>query len=223
MSPLPPPRPDKVVILGKSGSGKSSLAKALVRSIPRVLIFDPLDEYGAPHAIRDASPKELYAYIKTRRRFCVSYVPGKDLEREFEFTCWIAYVVGNLTFVADELDQCCTSAWSGPRFGKLLRRGRHQGVGLVSISRRPTEIPKDVTANSYRMIVFKSDENRDLVYYRQRFGAHAAMIPQLPVLTGLEWSDAAEERRLVVVDPARKTVAYRPVGSHLAASGSLDV
>ena len=243
-----PPRPDKLVILGKSGSGKSSLTKALIRSIPRVVIFDPKGEYAAPHVIRGATPKDLYRYIDGRKRFCVSYKPESErarralearspeknrgkrmslIEREFDQVSWGVFVVGSLTFVAEELDQCCTSAWAGPKFGKLLRQGRTRGVEMICISRRPTEIPKDVTANMTQMVIFNSSEPGDMDYFRRRLGPAVDRIPDLQtfgvngatVSTGIEWREGGA-LQLVDVNPPKKTFRFRPLGSHQEASAA---
>ncbi len=211
-------RSERIVILGKSGSGKSSLAKALARSASRVLVFDPIGEYRAPVRIHD-DPQRLYAFLCGSRAFQVAYVPGEPLDRQFNLVCRMAYVTGHMTFIADELGQFCYANWTGPGFSKLLRQGRHNGVTTISIAQRAADIPKTATANMSRLFAFNSSEPGDLAYYRSRLGADAMRIPNLPIFpptsTGIEWNDRGE-KRLVDVDPVRQTFRFRPMGSHQA-------
>jgi energy-coupling factor transporter ATP-binding protein EcfA2 len=199
-----------LVILGTRGSGKSSLAKSLLRSLPRVVIFDTCEEYKAPHVIRSGHPVELFRYLRKRKRYCVSYVP-REPKREWPWVCRIAFALGDMMLCAEEVDQATSAGYSGPEFGNLLRRGRHRGVSVIGISRRPAEIPRELTANAYRIVAFRSTEPRDLAYYRAVMGEAAAeRIRTLPPLTGYAWRDDGVAQ-LVTVDPARRHCAFRPL------------
>jgi hypothetical protein len=136
--------------------------------------------------------------------------------------CRIIYEVGNLMFVAEEVDQATSAGFAGREFGQLLRRGRHRKVSMIGITRRPAEIPRELTANAGRIISFRATEPTDVQYFRKCMGATAAaVVPRLPRLTGLAWRDDGE-MQLVDVDPAASTYAFRPIPPGVTPTQDLD-
>lgn len=188
------------VYLGKRGSGKSSLARARIRESERVVIYDTLEEYPAPVII--SNPRELLEYLQGRQKFKVAYRPFRP-EKEFGWVCRVLFNIGNLLFVAEEVDQYSSAHGADVWFNNLLRRGRHRQVEMICISRRPAEIPRDLTANVYRMVAFRTSEPRDVDYFRRVMGDMAHALRNLPELTGIEWRDTGE-MRVIRVDPARE-------------------
>lgn len=87
-----------------------------------------------------------------------------DLNKILDFI----FSVGNLSFVAEEVD-FISSAWGdNPNFSKILKYGRHKNINLICISRRPAEISKLLTSQSDEIISFRQNEERDLDYLSKR-------------------------------------------------------
>ena len=70
--------PVKIEVYGRSGSGKSHLVKTMLKREPRVVVFDPLDEYRAAGFARTERRTGLVTAIKRRwkaGRWRIAYVP----------------------------------------------------------------------------------------------------------------------------------------------------
>lgn len=176
-----------ICIFGKRGSGKSTLAKKLLRGKSRVIVFDPLGEYSG-RLVSD--PLELFKTIRRAKRFFIVYRPT-DARKEFPWIARIAYEIGELCLVAEEISWAISPAKMDPRIEILIRMGRHKGVELIGISRRPAEVNRDLTANAGTIHIFRTTEPRDIKYFRDLLGRDAAeRLPRLPEYTSHLWRDA---------------------------------
>lgn len=153
----------------------------------RVVIFDTLGEY--PATVTFTRPPDLYRFLLANEKthFVAAYRPD-DPEKEFFWVSRIIESIGNICFVAEEVDFFISPQKLDPAFSRLIRYGRHRGVEMICISRRPAEVNRNLTAQASRLFIFRMHEPRDIAYFRTLIGPVAEKIPSLPDFTPLEYS-----------------------------------
>jgi|GEM_PF-2760999 len=116
----------RVTIAGLPGTGKSTLTKYLASlCMPRVLIYDPLDQYTA-------FPDEN------------RYIPRSDSITEFDAVCKKLNATGNTTFIVEECERYLGQGKPlGEHTFSLVNRGRNYGVGIFAVTRRIQRLSKD--------------------------------------------------------------------------------
>ncbi|MCJ7805478.1 ATP-binding protein, partial [Patescibacteria group bacterium] len=99
-----------IVIIGKRGSGKSYLARKLIEREPRLLIFDTMSEYLDGVVFDAEELQQFKAFWKHvyRRPFRLIYRPLVP-EKEIDEIAELVYLLGNMTFVVEEVDCYCTA------------------------------------------------------------------------------------------------------------------
>lgn len=161
---------DRIGIYGRSGSGKSTFAKALIRDRRRVIAFDPCDEYGdIPGFERFTNMGLLQARLaRDPAAFRLAYIPpdGKEAERLNSLSSLVRvmqepYRAGSsdwtLTFLVEELSMSFHVNGGdarAPGFGGLCARGRHYGVELVGVTQYAAEVGMKFRANAGQSVVF---------------------------------------------------------------------
>jgi hypothetical protein len=85
-----------------------------------------------------------------------------------------------LTVLIEEADLRCSPQYMVPALDKLIRYGRHWGVSIVALARRPAEISRHLTAQADTIVSFQTVEPRDLDFFRARCSdAFAELLPRL--------------------------------------------
>lgn len=173
-------------ILGKRGSGKSTLLKELVKKggYKRVIVVDTLGEHGEGRRIV-RTPTGLIGAVKTKAfNVAVQFVKATE---GFRWACDVAYAVGDLALVVEEADFYIT-AWRAPEcFEKLVRYGRHRGVEMICVSRRPPDLWRNLTANADYLCVFRTTEPRDIRYLQEFMGEAALRLKVIKEFEYLRW------------------------------------
>ena len=138
--------------IGMTGSGKGvSIARRMAQvKPPRLLIWDPRDEY-ADHAARfDSLPLLIAAFRKAgpkpiKARF-VSNGRVKPADA-FGVVCTLAFEAGHMMFLAEELAEVTNPSWAPPPWRKCLIQGRHRGLHVIGATQRPALIDKTFMGN----------------------------------------------------------------------------
>lgn len=150
-------------VIGKSGSGKSSITKQLIqKSKPKRLVVwspdellpdgTPLDDWaGIIKGKIVRTIPDLIAEMK-KAAFKVVFIPrlgAAERLRQFDYFCQAVFeaknlcvVVEELAFVTDPNPNKVLESWS-----MLSLRGRKMGVHVIGITQRPTHIDKDFLGN----------------------------------------------------------------------------
>ncbi len=190
MSTQPPVR----FLCGIRGYGKSTMARHLVTGAPRLLAYDPFGEHDAL-ALDFADLVDFLDYAPSLAGFRVSL---REAGHEADF-CGLALAVarelqreqppGGLTVLLEEADLIARPGQEPPVFQDLIARGRHDGIELVAVSRRPAEVSRLITSQAEFFYVFRTQEPRDVTYLRGYIGeAAAGAVQQLPKFRYVAWS-----------------------------------
>ena len=167
-----------MLILGKTGSGKSFLAKRLLKKFDRYIIYDTQGEYT--DGVVFERIEELYNFlIKVGDyKFRCIYNP-LNIDTEISEICRFAYLLGDCCVLCEEIDLYCSPSYIDPDFNNIVRRGRHKGVSIIALSQRPVGINKIITSQFSTTYSFFQDEPRDIDYLRDRFGKSVNILPHL--------------------------------------------
>ncbi|MEZ7525977.1 hypothetical protein QO214_33575, partial [Burkholderia vietnamiensis] len=97
-------RADIRYIAGSSGAGKSSYIKNELLQFPRIVIFDPDDEYGdLPGVVSFQDAPALIAYLKEHKTGPARARLVAEGQKAFESVCAAAFAWTNCALVAEEI------------------------------------------------------------------------------------------------------------------------
>jgi len=154
-------------VVGRKGMGKSFLTRKIVAEAPRAIILDTLGEYdGRGMDVvwgRDRSIRAMAAAAK-KRRYKLA-LRGLD-EDEMLDALEMVYEIPDSLVVVEEASMVCRASFLPREMAQLVRYGRHREISQLYIARRPSELPRDLTAQSDLVITLQQKEPRDILYLR---------------------------------------------------------
>ena len=167
--------------MGRKGFGKTTLATELIAGQPRVVVLDMLGGYG--HAVTDvvwerdpAIEALLIASKKPRFQLALRMVSQDDMLDVLD----MAFELEDYLLVVEETSLVCgTPPYLHRELAQLVRFGRHRRISQIYIARRPTELPRDLTAMSDLLVTFNQKEPRDLQYLAEN-GFDPDIVARLP-------------------------------------------
>ncbi|MEM3423568.1 MAG: DUF87 domain-containing protein [Nitrososphaeria archaeon] len=168
------PYDEHIVIFGQSGTGKTTLAKYLIKQIAKqkpVWIWDYNAEY------------ELFQKVKGTNNLYygnLTYLPQEGTEEEFSQFCQTAYDQNNLTVVIEEVQEYANKFYMPPELAKIVRTGRRRGVTYIAISQRPAEVHNAIISNSHHRFIFRLDLPPDIIYLKRWVMVDENTIKTLP-------------------------------------------
>ena len=173
---------------GRKGSGKSFLAKEIAGDEPRVIAIDSLGEYnemqvitGYKECIKAMIAVENLSQFKLALR---TYSLEEDLE-----LIDLVFKMNHLTLMVEETSRYVSTASLPTPFEQLVRYGRHSAINQLYIARRPSEIHRDLTAQSDVIVSFVQHERRDVEYLRSFMGEAANGVSSLRQYESLVYGD----------------------------------
>jgi len=152
-----------ICVFGRRGSGKSFLVRNVVleRLHGRRIVYDPMKEYSGKGAIATSLP-DFFDLLEAQERHIVFQ---SDKDSNFDEVCRVIYESqSNIWLVCDEIDMFCKATETPEWLLKITRYGRHKGIGLVVIARRPAAIPREITSQATYIVSFRQHEPRDIKY-----------------------------------------------------------
>lgn len=144
-----------IIILGKTGEGKSTLAKMIEGKSSRSIIFDPQWEYNT-YTFLAQNYDDVFDYLiqKNPHKFKINFRSMNRHEKDAMFQT--AWTLGNVLVVIDEADMYLQS--DNKYVDQLVEQGRHRNVSLCFIARRPTDIRANIRALCTSRFTFAQDD-----------------------------------------------------------------
>jgi hypothetical protein len=173
---------DRGVLIGKTGGGKTTLAKYLVEDNlkPYSVTWNPknsesITKWNQKHVTKLS---ELIDAEEPRLIYTPDPFYAEDKATQADFFYWI-YERRYTRLYIDEATVVQYNGGMAPRYlSAVLNRGRERGVSTLTATQRPASIPMNVLSESEHFYVFKVNLPQD----RQRIEA----------LTGLTVEDQAD-------------------------------
>lgn len=157
-----------VSIFGPVSSGKSFLIWQFMAKMERVLHLDTTMENDDPDWFHVwQNPQQLCQIVRQEMaQHKIAYHPNV-MHTAF---AWCASVYWKLDLprwlVLDEVHEYA----SHPYFSVLMRYARKRKLGVICASQRIADVPKSLTSASRTVILFYTDEYRDHVAIKDRYG-----------------------------------------------------
>jgi len=146
-----------IIILGKRGSGKTTLARYLISTFNfSIFIFDVIGNY------RDFKDKANYLLLNPR-----SEAPNLYFQKILEN--------GNTFVILDEADRYEYS----PELSDLINLGRNFNIGYLAIARRTANIHKDFLSNSNYSFIFHHSQENDIAHIIRSYAVNPEEITSL--------------------------------------------
>lgn len=162
-------------VFGPVASGKTHLFKIWLQKENRVVAFDSTGELMSEPSFQAVwgNPEELIEIVKASPYyFKVAYVPGKPLLTHFNVVLKTLWLLDSQKLLAvDEFHMVCPNNMIDDDMETLLRFSRHAKLGIIGMSQRIADVHKLFTSACRLVILFYTQEARDLIAIRDRWGS----------------------------------------------------
>jgi energy-coupling factor transporter ATP-binding protein EcfA2 len=148
---------ERLFITGKTGSGKSYLARYLTRKISRLIVLDGKGTLGVPEWGLEDWYKSIDLNDQTKTFRLRAYPPLKaDLVEFWDEILYQAMRAGNITIYMDELYAVVPpNKTASPTLFACYTRGREFGLGMWASTQRPVWIPLVAMSEAEHFFVFR--------------------------------------------------------------------
>lgn len=186
-------------IFGRTGTGKSTLFKAMVRASRRCIVIDPKSEHhdiGAVVASYDEFKAHWNANYRAGRWHIVlqpaalkeldTAEPREALRPYLKAVAW----KGKRYLVAiDEVDRFMTIHKTDRDISTIINLGRAWGVHLVAVARRGQAVHNELISQCSDLYLFQMTKDNDVDYFTEFIGEeNADRVRRLDTYECLHWS-----------------------------------
>lgn len=184
-------------LFGRRGVGKTTLVREIARHQARLVVWDYLGEHG-PLAFRSegnlAALEEYLRWAGGQRFAAARYVPSEGTVEEFEAFCAVVYGFRDFVVVVEEAAAVVQASYLPPAFGRIVRQGRHRGLGLLWTTQRLNEVSRTLTGLTDVWAGFSVAEPADLQALGARAGRdYAERVSKLPRFSWLGYDVDTQE------------------------------
>jgi hypothetical protein len=158
-------RGDRVTVFGKTGSGKSTLVRQLLRRYSRAVLVDPKGRASVDDwPIVYGSSAFLRAWPATPR-IVVRTGPGEDRRKWIDAIMWHVWATGETAVALDETIGVVDANRGSSGVDAVWSQGRELGITAYVCTQRPSKVPPVIVSEAEHVFVFRLNrrDDRDLV------------------------------------------------------------
>ena len=149
---------ERVFICGKTGSGKTTLAKYLTAPIKRLVVFDSKGTLGGWGLLEydDEAQKKLLEGEPARIRVLAPIGEDMDADEFWNEIFRLCFEAGNVTIYIDELFAIVEPGARAPSYMQACyTRGREFGIGVWASTQRPSWVPLFTMSEAEHYFMFR--------------------------------------------------------------------
>jgi hypothetical protein len=159
-----------ILVVGKTGCGKSHLVKTAISDCKRLIILDiqgeyPSDDYPLHNPVTFIQFDQYKQYVRDHvgdSEFCI--ICRFDEIEEYEAAIEIAYHAEQLTIVIEEAHNFGNAHKMSPIFERIIRLGRHHCITVVGVSQRLMDMHTLARSNADCIVCFALTMPADIKY-----------------------------------------------------------
>ena len=160
-----PGRTDRALFVGMTGSGKTTLARALLAGRKFVIVYDGKGTVNWPgHKLVTELDRlfDLDPVKYPRLTYRPNVADAQDDARKEAFFAWV-YARRNCTLYIDEVYSVVSGNQLPFSFRAILTRGREHNLESWNATQRPMMIPQEIISEAEHAYVFKlrMEQDRD--------------------------------------------------------------
>lgn len=154
-------RGDRVTIVGRTGSGKSVLARTLLRAYSRAVLVDPkgratLDDWPIVYG-----SEAFVASWPGSPRIIVRLGAGEDRRKWLDAIAWHVFRHGETALNLDDTMGVVSANQGAPGLEACLGQGREIGITGIVCTQRPTRVPPAIMSEADHVFVFTLNRRDD--------------------------------------------------------------
>lgn len=147
---------DRVALVGRTGSGKTYLARLLLANVRRLVVVDSKSSL-AEWSLEIPSSRDWRSFERGNpARWRVLHPITDDPQSWYEQLFQRLYLIGNVTVYIDEAYAVTpVGKQPGAWLSALYTRGRERGISVWAATQRPTWIPLFMLSESDWFFIFR--------------------------------------------------------------------